>query len=280
MGATVAAKKILRTLQEVSRKKSLLQRIREYRPYIHFEQESADFLVTTASGGHQLFKALELRHEVFIKDWQGRTTFHRLDVDDYDFNADHLLILDKEHGDVVGTYRLLSSHFTHDFYSAQEFTMNEFLRIPAVKLEMGRACIHPDYRDGRTIDVLWSGLSKYIELSGTDYLFGCSSIKSVDPIHMSKLYRTLQDQGSWENPHSIQTTSDFFMPGFTHDAPEGLTPTEKRELLPPLLRSYLHAGAKVHGVPAWDRDFNCTDLMTILEWKNLNKRFQSRFMGG
>ena len=60
-------------------------------------------------------------------------------------------------------------------------------------------------------------------------------------------------------------------------APDALHQSEKRGLISALLRSYLAAGAKVYGWPALDRDFACTDLLTILDWRQLNPRFQSRF---
>ena len=47
--------------------------------------------------------------------------------------------------------------------------------------------------------------------------------------------------------------------------------------LPPLLRSYLQAGSKVYGYPAFDGDFKCFDLFTILDLTQLNKKFQERY---
>jgi putative hemolysin len=279
MGATVAARKIIRTFQEVRQKKSLIQRVREYRGFVPLEYETEDFRVTTAKNGPELLKVLQLRHEIFIEEWQGRRAFHGLDVDQYDFTADHLMIIDKRIDEVVGTYRLLSSHFTHDFYSSSEFELDEFLRMPSVKLEMGRACVHSSYRNGNTIDLLWKGLGRYIQATKTEYLFGCSSVKSIDPALINKLYRTLADQEGFDDRFRIRPVWDYRFPGFLSASPEPLSPMERRELMPPLLRSYLNAGAKVYGWPALDRDFACTDLLTILDWKTLNPKFQSRFIG-
>lgn len=279
MGATIAAKKLIRTFQEARQKKTLYHRVREYRGFVGIEYETEDFRVCTAQSGPELLKVLQLRHEIFIEEWQGRRAFHGLDVDQYDFNADHLMIIDKRIGEVVGTYRLLSSHFTHDFYSSSEFQLEDFLRLPAVKLEMGRACVHSTYRNGNTIDLLWKGLSKYIQETKTEYLFGCSSVKSTDPAVVNKLYRTLHEQEGFTDDFQVRPTWDYRFPGFLHSSPQPLSPAERRELMPPLLRSYLNAGAKVYGWPALDRDFACTDLLTILDWKQLNPRFQSRFNG-
>jgi putative hemolysin len=273
------ARHFIRNFQEARRKKSLFSRIKEFQGLVKLKHETDDFLVTTAQTGIELLKVLELRHEIFIQEWQGRRAAHGLDVDAYDFSADHLMIIDKRRNEVVGTYRLLSSHFTHDFYSASEFDLNEFVRLPAVKLEMGRACVRKDYRDGNTIDLLWKGLTRYIFMTKTEFLFGCASVKTTDAELVGRVFRTLRDQEGWTDDYHVRATWDYQMPDFSMMVPEGLSPTERREFIPPLLRSYLAAGAKVYGWPALDREFACVDLLTILDWKQLNPKFQSRYVG-
>jgi putative hemolysin len=277
MSATATAKNIIRSFQEARQKKSLYQRVRDYRGFISIAYETDDFLVTTAKNGVELFKVLELRHEVFVEEWQGLKAFHGLDVDRFDFAADHLMIIDKRVNEVVGTYRLISSHFSHDFYSAGEFDIEDFIRMPVTKLEMGRACVHPNHRDGNTIDLLWKGLTRYVFATKTEFLFGCASVKSTDPELIGRVYKTLRGQGAWSDDYRVRADWDYRFPGFIMNVPEGLSAAEKREHLPSLLRSYLHAGAKVHGWPALDLDFACTDLLTILDWRRLNPRFQLRF---
>ena len=277
MFAGGATKNILRTFKEAREKKTVLQKIRDYRRFIEIEHEGSDFVVTTAAHGPALLKVLELRHEVFIEEWQGRSAFHGLDVDHHDFFADHLMIVDKCRKKVIGTYRLLSSHFTHDFYSAGEFHLANFLRLPATKLEMGRACIHPNYRDGRVIDLLWKGLALYIEATRTNFLFGCTSLKTTSALEISRLLRTLVDQKAWSDEYSVRPTAAFDFPAIDLQGASVLSAAEKRSFFPPLLRSYLHAGAKVYGLPALDLDFQCTDILTILDWNQLNPRFAARF---
>lgn len=278
MGAQTAIR-FFRTFQEVRQRKSLYQKIKDYRANVALHLESEDFVVRTATAGHELLKVLELRHEVFIEEWQGRKTATGLDVDRYDFLADHLMIIDKRIDQVVGTYRLLSSHFTRDFYSSSEFNLTEFLDAPGVKLEMGRACVQASHRDGHTIDLLWKGLTQYVNKTGTQLMFGCTSIKSTEALTISGLYRTLHDEENWSDEHCIRPVKEFRFPGFPVAAAEPMSTQGKREHMPALLRSYLHAGAKVYGWPALDRDFACTDLLTILDWGRLHPRFKTRYTG-
>ncbi len=277
MLSTGTARQLFKSFQEVRKKRSILQQVRGYSPMVSMRHETDDFIIKTASGGPDLLKALQLRHEVFVQEWQGRTAGHGLDVDEFDFFADHLMIIDKRIDEVIGTYRLISSHYSQSFYSSTEFQLRNFLKVPAVKLELGRACVHPNYRDGNSIDLLWKGLSRYIALTRTEFLFGCSSVKSEDPKDVSRLIKSIADQGSWTDEFSIRPTFEYVMHGFDANAEQGLSLEEKRGFIPPLLRSYLHAGAMVYGHPAYDADFACVDLLTILDWKKLNRRFRSRF---
>src|ERR1035437_8285794 len=98
--ATATARNLIRTFQEVRQKKSLYSRVREFRGFVPIKYEADDFVITTAKSGAELFKVLELRHEVFVEEWQGRRAFHGLDADHYDFSADHLMIVDKRINEV------------------------------------------------------------------------------------------------------------------------------------------------------------------------------------
>lgn len=277
MGATATAQRLFRTWQETRQKKSLQQRIRDFRGFHAMGFDSGDFRVETATNPRQLIQVLQLRHEIFIEEWQGRKELTGLDVDKYDFTADHLLIIDKRTEETIGTYRLLMSDFAPQFYSESEFDLTEFLKSPGRKLELGRACVKASRRDGHTIDLLWKGLTQYIEMTKTEFLFGCSSIKSINSASISGLYRRLHDEEYWSDDYFVRPVPDYRFPDFPAVAAPVLSVADRRELVPPLLRSYLHAGAKVYGWPALDRDFACTDLLTILDWGRLNPKFKSRY---
>jgi len=280
MRAAQAAKRWLKTFQEVRESKMYYEKIRDFQPHIEVQHESEDFLVTTAQSAEELLKILELRHEIFVWEWQGRKAFHGLDVDDYDFEGDHLMIIDKKIDKVVGTYRLLCSKFATKFYSDSEFVLDEFLKGPEVKLEMGRACVHQDYRDGNTIDLLWKGLSAYIRAAKVNYLFGCSSVKTTDAEKMSALFKYFEGREMWSDDHHIRTRKKYDFTGFDMSKAQALPVLEAKEMIPPLLRSYVNAGAKVYGHPALDRDFACADLLTILDLSRLNTKFQARYLEG
>src|SRR3546814_14360070 len=48
-------------------------------------------------------------------------------------------------------------------------------------LELGRSCVHRDYRTNATIQLLWRGISTYISDHGISFMFGCASFPGTDP---------------------------------------------------------------------------------------------------
>ena len=277
MIAQATARKMMQTFREVKAKRSILSRIREFKNHVSLLIEHDDFMVKTVESPSELTRVLQLRHEIFIEEWQGRKAFHEMDVDDYDFSADHLVILQKSTQEMIGTYRLLCSNFTDEFYSSSEFYLRDFLQHPFTQLELGRACIKMSHRNGNTIDLLWKGLAQYATMVKARYLFGCSSIKSVSPKILSDLYYDLGREGHLSNEYDISPTEKYLMPGFNLNLGQSMTPQDKKSFMPPLLRSYLNAGAKVYGEPALDRDFGCCDLLTILDLSQLSGRYKARY---
>ena len=195
MRPAIMARKVFQSVQESLARKSVYQRLREYERFADIKYETDDFLVTTAKSGRNVTKVLELRHAISVKEWQGRSFFHGLDMDEYDLSADHLMIIDKRQNQIAGTYRLISSKLTQNFYSASEFDISRFLKTPGTKLELGRACVRPEYRDGITIDLSWRGLPRYAFATGPDILFVCTSIQTIEPAPTQALCRRRQGDG-------------------------------------------------------------------------------------
>ena len=239
--------------------------------------EAEGFVIKTASTPEDLKLAFKLRHQVFLEEGLGRSHETGLEFDGYDRTADHLMIIGKEQGFAVGTYRLICSQFADKFYSQGEFHLDRFLSLDGVKLELGRACTHAEHRTGRTMDLLWQGLSRYIRETNTRFLFGCSSIDSEDPEVVFSILKSLDLKGGVSYALDIQPTEKYEFENAKEHHAKAQEDKQILRTLPPLLRSYLHAGSKVHGYPALDKDFKCADMLTILDLKELNSKFAERY---
>jgi len=246
-----------------------------FRAHIPVLIEKKNFIVKTADSQEEIRAALRLRHDVFLSELLHRKKRSGLDIDRFDKLCDHLIIIDKRSGNLVGTYRLQSSLHTRKWYTATEFHMRQIKKLPGIKLELGRACVHPDYRNGITISLLWEGIRAYMEASGTSYLFGCSSIKTTSQEEISHIYQYLLHHGHLSHEHKVRPRSRFRVPGmkrnlkkfpFQHDEDNHRIIQAK---IPSLLSSYLKVGAKLCGSPALDRSFKCIDFMTLVDVKEL-----------
>ena len=140
-----------------------------------------------ARNSREVASALRLRHAVFNVELGGRTDpsdRSHLEFDAYDFKCRHLIIVDRETGATVGTYRLntLETVGSYDgFYSANEFTIQDLpVYLMHSGIEIGRACIAVEHRNTKVLFLLWKALLTYLNESGKRYFFGCCSIFTKD----------------------------------------------------------------------------------------------------
>jgi len=258
-------------------------RVHRFRPKITIESEKGPFVLKTVTDPEELIQALRLRYQVFHIEMIGKTKPRGIDVDEYDFICDHLIIKDKKTNQVVGTYRLNCSDFSQSFYSANEFDLRRILDVPGTKLELGRACIHKDYRKGIVISLLWRGIAEYMNKTNSTLLFGCASIKTHSPRQAALLYQHFALEQRYKDELLCPPTVKFTMPALDvwiqsmNRALSAEEQTEVQDLVPPLCRAYLKAGAALGGEPAYDADFRCIDFLTILHRDHLNKALWKKY---
>ena len=127
-----------------------------------------------AADARDLRAAQRLRYRVFVEELggDGPLVDHaaRLEADAFDPVFDHLLLIDTTRDpaaleDVVGVYRLLPSDRLAQsgrFYSESEYDLTALKTSGRRLLELGRSCVHPDYRGGTAMFHLWNALAEYV----------------------------------------------------------------------------------------------------------------------
>jgi len=278
----------LKSLKRVSSTiKSLYQlrlnKIHKFKPKIEIRTEVGPFVLKTINTVAELKEALQLRYQVFHREMLGKKAEKGIDVDQFDFQCDHLIIVEKKTGRIVGTYRINCSLYTDEFYSSNEFNLDRLHSQPGTKIELGRACIHKDYRRGVVIALLWRGIADYMVASKAQFLFGCGSIKTTDPREAALLYKYFYEDNRFTPKYFAPPTTAFTMPQldlWLQKFKNPLTEAEKEEaanLIPPLFRTYLKIGCYIGGEPAWDEEFKCIDFLTILDKEDLNKSLWKKY---
>ena len=233
-------------------------------------------LISWATNPAEVKEAQRLRYKVFAEEMGAHLppNAEDLDIDDFDAFCDHLLIRDQTSLQVVGTYRVLPPHKAAEIgrlYSDSEFDLSRIDHLRPQLVELGRSCVHENYRSGSVIMALWSGLGEYMQKHGYEIMLGCASIPMADGGHFAaSLYNSLG--------------SDQIAPVENHAFPRLPLPLDRLNgglavEPPPLIKGYLKLGAKICSAPAWDPDFNTADVLTMLRLSDINPRYAKHFLG-
>jgi putative hemolysin len=206
-----------------------------------------------------------------------------IDVDRFDEHCDHLLVREDNSGELVGCYRMLSptgAVAAGGLYTATEFDIRALDSLRPSLVEMGRAVVRQDHRNGAVVLLMWAGILAYLDRCGYDYVTGCVSV----PVN--------GNAGDGGPPGTqIRGVRDFVLR--RHGAPAGFRvhphrpviiggrPLDDiappaRPVIPPLMRGYLRLGARICGEPAYDADFGVGDFPALLDRRHADMRYLRR----
>ena len=228
-----------------------------------------------ARDGPLVRQAQELRYRVFSEEMGARLGADeaRLDTDEYDVYCEHLVVRDVDRRVVVGTYRILppdAARKVGGYYAEVLFDMTQLDVLRERMVEVGRACVHPEYRSGIVMLHLWSRLARYLVDNGHDYVMGSASIPLADGGHTAaSIYRSASSRQM--SPVDLRVVPRHRLAlESLHDA---LTPTP-----PALLKGYLNLGAWICGEPAIDAHYGCADLPVLLPLARMRDRYARHFL--
>ena len=256
--------------------------IPQFKSKIEIHSEKGNYIIKTISTYKELILALQLRYRVFVAKDQD-TPFNGLDVDEFDAICDHLAIIDKSKNKLVGTYRLNCSRFSDKFYSSTEYDISPIIQINANKLEIGRGCIHKDYRQGAVISLLWRGVLEYLVASQSQIAFGCVSVKTTEVYDALLLYKHFREENYFSPDFFCSAIDPFKIKGcdkLLEKWNQPLTEEEKneaKELIPPLFRAYIYGGAKLCSPPIIDAKFQTLDFLISLKPSDMNPLHKKKY---
>ena len=241
------------------------------------------YTVDLARNANEIREAQRLRYQVFFEELGATSSSAMsaknigLDVDEYDDYCEHLLVRDDSTGQVVGCYRIMRPETARrrgGFYADSEFDLSSLNHLRADTAEVGRACIHPDFRAGSVIMLLWSGLAQFMLQNRYDYLIGCASVNLADGHgNAIAVYRELASTHLAPVEYRVLPRLPYPVDRFNAIEPN------LSARVPPLLKGYARLGAWICGAPAWDADFNTADLFVLLPVQRLPLSYSKHFMG-
>lgn len=244
------------------------------------------FELRLAANADDLRAAQALRYRVFVQELgaAGPQVNHAdgLESDAFDAVFDHLLLIDaaRAGSPVVGAYRLLRADQLPAggrFYSEDEFDLAPLRATGRRLMELGRSCVHPDYRGGAAMLHLWNGLADYVLRHGVEVMFGPASLHGTDLAALAQPLAYLHHYHLAPPAYRVtaRPAHGVAMDGIGIDAID-----RKAALagIPNLLKAYLRLGGFV-GQGAWvDRGFNTTDVCLVMDTAHMSARHREFYL--
>lgn len=219
-----------------------------------------------------LEEALRLRRLVLAQ-LEGLPGLAHHEEDPFDVYGEHLVVRDREARSVVGTCRLLGPRAAHragGYRAEREFDLSQLDVLRERMVEVGWACIHPDYPTPAIMTMLWSGVSRYLVENGHDHLFATAGVAASDGGHgAAAIYRAVCERAP--GPDDLRVFPRRRLPW------EVLGMAD-RAALPGELKAYLNLGAWVCGEPAVDCDYRWASLPVLLPLTRMRGRHARHFL--
>ncbi len=232
-----------------------------------------EFELRLAAGEADIRAAQRLRYEVFVEELggDGALVDHaaRLERDAFDAHYDHLLLFDRARpGDAaIGVYRLMRDDMVHRvgrYYSESEYDLGVLKASGRRLLELGRSCVHPDYRGGAALMQLWRGLLGYVERHGIEVMFGVASFHGSDPAPLAQPLSLLHHRHLAPPALRVRALREHFQR--MDLVPEAeIDRVAAMRAVPALIKAYLRLGGFVGEGAFIDAPFNTTDVCVVVD---------------
>jgi len=247
------------------------------------DRENAELLTRIATTDADLRGSERLRYKVFVEELGGDGALvdheNRLERDRFDPYCDHLVLIDNRRNSealdhVVGAYRLMpgtGAAAAGQYYSEDEYDLGLLTNSGRRLLELGRSCLHRDYRGGLGMQRLWRELAAYVREEDIDVLFGVASFHGNDVDAIAPSLSLLHHQHLAPPGLRVRARDEGFqrmdiLPPDKIDRPKAMRD------VPPLIKAYLRLGGVVGDGAFIDREFNTIDVCFVLDTSQLNAR--------
>lgn len=235
------------------------------------------YLARLAEDANDVKAAQRLRYQTFIAGTGATKEGLRaegLDADHLDGMCDHMLVEDRKTGELVCCFRMMPLKTGAEIdkcYSAQFYDLDALRDYPDPMVEMGRFCIHPDYKDPDVLRIAWGAMTGYVDDNGVEMLFGCSSFHGTKADEYMDAFALLKARHIAPKQWLPRVKAPKIFPyakRLTIKRPDMKKALDK---MPPLLRTYLSMGGWVSDHAVVDPDMNTLHVFTGVEIKRVPK---------
>lgn len=191
-----------------------------------------------------------------------------IDVDEFDPDCRHMMVEEVFSGALVCCFRLMPLESGAEIgrtYSARWYDLEKLRHYPGKLVEMGRFCVHPDWKDPAILRVAWSALTRYVDQEEIALLFGCSSFQGIDAEEYADAFALLKERHlaprRWLP--RVKAPQVFRFGRTLRECTPDMALALRR--MPPLLRTYLTMGGWVSDHAVIDTELNTLHVFTGIE---------------
>jgi len=239
------------------------------------------YTVKIADTEEQVINALRLRYEIFYdelnRNFKNDAT---TDKDKFDEQCHHLIVIDNNENEIIGTYRLQTLEQAEKgfgFYSGTYFDLDGFPEDVLINgFEVGRACIKQEHRNGRVLYLLWKGFAGYLQYYNKRYLFGSLGISVPDEETAAAMYSQLMNEGFIHSSIQLEPRKQFECT-LPLQNPNGNSLSATKAS--PLLQNYIDIGCAVCSKPAFHPELKLLYIMILLDEHKISDKVRRLFFG-
>lgn len=193
--------------------------------------------------------------------------------DRFDPYCVHLLVRDRESGDVAAACRVLTpegARHTGRYHVEDNFDLALLRLLRGRMVEVESACVDPAHSFPVVVPLLWSALARLLLERRLDYVVSRVSLDVADGGHAAaSIYRWAS--GRAESPEDLRV---FPVRRLALDRLHGT----RSASAPPLLKSFLTLGAWVCGEPALDAELRRAEVPFLLPLARMHTRYTRQFL--
>ena len=253
--------------------------------YNNYQLHLADFptlqtdkyILRLAANAKELESIFQLRFEVFNLELGlglPSSNIAQMDKDKFDAVCHHLLLISKNTGETIGTYRMQTYTMAAQylgFDAADIFNLHGISdAVLQSSVEVGRACIAKKYRNSHTLLLLWKGLANYLIWTKKQYFFGCASLLTQSHWEAACTFNYLK-QNNFIHPDILVYPHPKYLIETLQNYPDKYNIS-----IPNIFQAYLNIGAKVCSLPAIDKQFKTIDFLVISNIADFTKWHYSK----
>ena len=247
------------------------------------------FEVRLANSKEEILLAQKLRFSVFYEEMGAKPNEdmikYRKDFDKFDEYCDHMLVIDHKketENPVVGAYRMLLDKIAREndgFYSSSEYNLKNL--VDSIKdhkaCEIGRSCVHINYRNNQTIQLLWKGLAHYYADNDLTRIFGCASFPGSDITNIKLPLSYLYHYHLAPDSLMVNAVEERYI-DMNLMKKEDIDVRKAIKSIPPLIRAYLRLGGVCGDGAVIDYQFKTTDVFMILAMEDVPEKYREYFV--